>query len=69
MEKAPWKLTVELAEVMGGVGAAPFKRYLDLCAAAFRVARKHYREVEGKLPALLHFIKLPTFDYIVFQRS
>lgn len=47
LEKAPWKLTVEMVEVMGGMDSAHFKMYADLCVQAFKVARVHYREVEG----------------------
>lgn len=47
LEKAPWKLTVEMVDVMGGRNSPHFKRYTELCVMAFRCARDHAHEIEG----------------------
>ena len=63
LEKAPWKLTVEMVDVMGGLEGAPFKRYKALCVDAFRAARAHAREVEGLMEIMAHKSVYPAFKY------
>ncbi len=65
-EKAPFKLTQEFVEVMGGYNSPVYKQYTKLCVSAYLAARKHYKKVmllvemtiEGKgkivLPCLQH---------------
>jgi phosphatidylinositol 4-kinase len=45
MEKAPWKLNRELAEVMGGKHSEYCQEYRRRCIQALTVARKHAHEV------------------------
>ena len=44
-EKAPFKLTEEFIEVMGGDKGKLFKQYIDLCVAGFLAVRKHYERI------------------------
>lgn len=44
-EKAPFKLTDEFIEVMGGDASKSFKEYCDLCVRGYIAARKHYEKI------------------------
>jgi hypothetical protein len=44
-EKAPFKLTEEFVEVMGGEKSKLFKDYTELCVRGFLAARKHYEKI------------------------
>jgi len=44
-EKAPFKLTTEFVEVMGGYNSPCYKQYCRLCVKAFLAARKHYKKI------------------------
>jgi len=44
-EKAPFKLSPELIEVMGGIESPVFKQYSRLCLKAYMAARKHYEKI------------------------
>lgn len=44
-EKAPFKLTPEFIEIMGGYNSPCYKQYSRLCVKAFLAARRHYKEV------------------------
>ncbi|PRP78969.1 hypothetical protein PROFUN_13281 [Planoprotostelium fungivorum] len=44
-EKAPFKLTNEFVEVMGGYQSPCYKEYCRLCAKGFLSARKHYKKI------------------------
>jgi len=44
-EKAPFKLTNEFVEVMGGYKSPCYKEYCKLCVRAFLAARKHYKKI------------------------
>jgi phosphatidylinositol 4-kinase len=44
-EKAPFKLTEEFIEVMGGDQSKAFKDYCTLCVQGFVAARKHYEKI------------------------
>ncbi|CAM9330885.1 unnamed protein product, partial [Heterosigma akashiwo] len=59
MERAPFKLTVEMAAVMGGPGAPGYRRFVDLCAAALAAARAHREVVEAMLEIMMHRSRLP----------
>jgi phosphatidylinositol 4-kinase len=44
-EKAPFKLTEEFIEVMGGEKSKLFKEYIELCVRGFLAVRKHYEKI------------------------
>jgi phosphatidylinositol kinase/protein kinase (PI-3 family) len=44
-EKAPFKLTTEFVDVMGGYRSPCYKEYCRLCVKAFLAARKHYKKI------------------------
>eukprot|EP01119_Soliformovum_irregulare_P002276 TRINITY_DN12560_c0_g1_i1.p1 TRINITY_DN12560_c0_g1~~TRINITY_DN12560_c0_g1_i1.p1 ORF type:complete len:930 (+),score=250.34 TRINITY_DN12560_c0_g1_i1:145-2934(+) len=44
-EKAPFKLTTEFVEVMGGFNSPCYKEYIRLCQRSFLAARKHYKKI------------------------
>lgn len=44
-EKAPFKLTDEFIEVMGGDQSKFFKDFVTLCVRGFTAARKHYEKI------------------------
>jgi len=44
-EQAPFKLTNEFVEVMGGYNSPCYKQYCRLCVKAFLGARKHYKKI------------------------
>jgi phosphatidylinositol 4-kinase len=57
LEKAPWKLTIEMVDVMGGRDSKHFKKYTELCVAAFRCARQHASEIESEYASVLPSIR------------
>lgn len=44
-ERAPFKLTDEFIEVLGGDQSKYFKMYTNLCVLGFLAARKHYEKI------------------------
>lgn len=44
-EKAPFKLTTEFVDVMGGYKSPCYKEYCKLCVRAFLGVRKHYKKI------------------------
>jgi phosphatidylinositol 4-kinase len=44
-ERAPFKLTPEFVEVMGGYNSPCYKQYRQLCVKAFLAARRHYKQI------------------------
>uniref|UniRef100_A0A6B2L004 1-phosphatidylinositol 4-kinase n=1 Tax=Arcella intermedia TaxID=1963864 RepID=A0A6B2L004_9EUKA len=44
-EKAPFKLTEEFIDVIGGEKSKLFQRYEELCVQGFFAIRKHYRKI------------------------
>jgi len=44
-DKAPFKLTEEFIEVMGGRDSEGFKEFISLFVAGFLAVRKHYEKV------------------------
>lgn len=63
MEKAPWKFTIELVDVMGGKGSRYYNRYMQLCSDALRVARKHAAKVVSMMEILSYMSNYPAFRY------
>jgi phosphatidylinositol 4-kinase len=58
-EKAPFKLTVEFLEVMGGPDGDMFKYFRSLLLQGFLAARKHMGEILPLLAIILPESKLP----------
>jgi len=44
-EKAPFKLTTEFVDVMGGYRSPCYKEYCKLCVRSFLAVRKHYKKI------------------------
>jgi len=44
-EKAPFKLTTEFVEVMGGYGSPCYKQFCKLCVHSYLAVRKHYQKI------------------------
>ena len=45
-ERAPFKLTDEFIEVLGGDQSKSFRAYCNLCVLGFLAARKHYEKIQ-----------------------
>eukprot|EP00039_Didymoeca_costata_P019725 m.338689 g.338689 ORF g.338689 m.338689 type:complete len:708 (-) comp18505_c0_seq1:90-2213(-) len=58
-ENAPFKLTEEFIEVLGGAESDIFKRYRFLVLQGFRAARKHMADITPLLELLLPDIPMP----------
>eukprot|EP00981_Chlorochromonas_danica_P008321 scaffold2111_cov167-Ochromonas_danica.AAC.10 len=63
MEKAPWKLNRELAEVMGGPRSPDYDEYRNRCVQAFLVARKHARQICMLMEIMQFHSNYPCFKY------
>lgn len=63
LEKAPWKLTAEMAEVMGGPKSETFQEYIRQCTAALLVARKHFKQVKTLMEIMSFHSSYPAFRY------
>ncbi len=61
MEKAPWKLNKEMAEVMGGWGSELFEQYKQKCIQAFTVLRKYSNEAITLMQIMQHCSNFPAF--------
>ncbi len=61
MEKAPWKLTKEMAEVMGPRTSPDFVEYTRQCTAALIVARKHAKQAVTMMEIMMHHSNYPAF--------
>ena len=61
LEKAPFKLTVEMVAVMGGVNSAYFNEFCKLCTKAFMVARKHAYSVIQMMEIMTFQSNYPAF--------
>jgi len=44
-EKAPFKLTEDFVEVLGGEKSKMFRKYVNLCVDGFLAIRKHYEKI------------------------
>lgn len=44
-EKAPFKLTEDFVEVLGGEKSKVFKKYVNYCVDGFLAVRKHYEKI------------------------
>jgi phosphatidylinositol kinase/protein kinase (PI-3 family) len=63
MEKAPWKLTKEMVEVMGGKKSDHFALYVKLCTQALIEARNHSEAVVTMMEIMLYKSSFPAFRY------
>eukprot|EP01034_Spumella_vulgaris_P028358 gene28358-35197_t len=63
MEKAPWKLTREMAQVMGGPSSPEFAEYVKMCVQALLVARKHAAQVVAMMEIMMFHSNYPAFKY------
>lgn len=63
METAPWKLTVEMVDVMGGFGSPDYEKFVNLTADAFKAARKHAHEIVSLMEILSFNSNYPAFIY------
>lgn len=61
MERAPFKLTKEYVEVMGGIGSPCFKQYEELVVAGFKEARKNSQIALGLVEIMMYKSRYPCF--------
>ena len=62
MERAPFKLTKEYVEVMGGVKSECFKEFERLFVAGFMEARKNYQIALGMVEIMMYKSNYPCFS-------
>jgi len=63
METAPWKLTEEMVEVMGGLDSPGYARFVTLTTQALRAVRKYTNEFLGLMEILAYKSNYPAFTY------
>ena len=63
MEKAPWKLTQEMADVMGDRQSPAFTTYVQQCVQALLVARKHAKQAVAMMEIMMYHSTYPAFLY------
>jgi phosphatidylinositol kinase/protein kinase (PI-3 family) len=61
MEKAPWKLNKEMADVMGGVSSELYQQYKQRCIQAFSAARKYAKEAITMIEIMQFHSNFPAF--------
>jgi phosphatidylinositol 4-kinase len=61
MEQAPWKLTREMAQVMGDQNSPEFAEYTKMCVQALLVARKHAAQVVAMMEIMMFHSNYPAF--------
>jgi phosphatidylinositol kinase/protein kinase (PI-3 family) len=61
MEKAPFKLTEEFVQVLGGRYTPEFTKFARLLRKGFVCARKHAKEVITLMEIMLHESTYPCF--------
>jgi len=62
MERAPFKLTKEYVEVMGGVNSDCYKEFERLFVAGFEEARKNYQVALGLVEVMMFKSNYPCFS-------
>ncbi|KAJ4458762.1 putative Phosphatidylinositol 4-kinase [Paratrimastix pyriformis] len=60
-ENAPFKLTAEMVEVMGGLTGSAYNEYRRLCVDSFMCLRKHYQKIVGFVELMARDSSLPCF--------
>ena len=63
LEKAHWKLTKEMVQVMGGRSSRYYTLYKDLCKQAFKIARKNAHSILSLVHLMSHESSFPSFTY------
>eukprot|EP00602_Paraphysomonas_sp_CaronLab_P002946 CAMPEP_0185031036 /NCGR_PEP_ID=MMETSP1103-20130426/18268_1 /TAXON_ID=36769 /ORGANISM="Paraphysomonas bandaiensis, Strain Caron Lab Isolate" /LENGTH=741 /DNA_ID=CAMNT_0027566391 /DNA_START=414 /DNA_END=2639 /DNA_ORIENTATION=+ len=63
METAPWKLTEEMADVMGGPTSPDFDTYMSLTTDAFKAVRKYTDDICMMLEIMSFNSSYPAFRY------
>ena len=63
LEKAPWKMTDELLEVMDGPDSTLTVQYKSLMTQAFKAARKHKDELIGLMEIMSYKSNFPSMRY------
>ncbi|KIW02033.1 uncharacterized protein PV09_06536 [Verruconis gallopava] len=61
-EAAPFKLTQEYIDVLGGVGSPGFEDYKSLCKQAFQALRKHAEKIVMLVEVMGKGSKMPCFS-------
>lgn len=62
MERAPFKLTAEYVEVMGGANDACYKEFVRLFVEGFKAARKNSQIAVGMVEIMMYKSNLPCFS-------
>lgn len=63
-EKAPFKLTSEFVDVMGGYKSPCYKEYCRLCVKAFLAVRKHFKKIMLLVDMMMEGkIQICRFDF------
>ena len=65
MEKAPFKLTQEYVEVMGGRTSPEFTLFSRLLRKGFMCARRHAEEVVSMMEIMIFESNYPCFKYVI----
>jgi len=60
-ETAPFKLTAEMVEVLGGRSSADFEYFSDLCARGALAVRKHAETLYALVETMSTHSKMPCF--------
>ncbi|KFZ07225.1 hypothetical protein V501_06650 [Pseudogymnoascus sp. VKM F-4519 (FW-2642)] len=68
-EAAPFKLTQDYVDVLGGVNSAEFQDYKVLCKQAFQALRRSADNIIDLVSLMGHGSKMPCFQYGVLQAT
>lgn len=63
MEKAPWKITEEMVEVMGGRKSEVYDTYLQLCGQCLSALRKHTDALCSMMEIMAYESNYPAFRF------
>ena len=63
METAPWKMTEEMLEVMGGEEGSRTLQFKKLCTACLVALKKHSSEILGLLEIMAYKSNFPSLQY------
>jgi len=62
LERAPFKLTREMVEVLGGQNSPLYREFIELCCAALKVARKYVYVTSTLIEIMMYRSKFPCFQ-------
>ncbi|OBT86119.1 hypothetical protein VE02_05439 [Pseudogymnoascus sp. 03VT05] len=68
-EAAPFKLTQDYVDVLGGINSAEFQDYKVLCKQAFQALRRSADNIIDLVSLMGHGSKMPCFQYGVLQAT